>query len=104
MDHQVKIRGYRVELQEIEAVLRRACGTDQVVSVPWPVHNGSAEGVVAFVSGIKTLDEARILASCGNLLPDYMVPRKIYLVDSLPLNVNQKIDRGKLSSLLEGVA
>src|SRR5207302_661214 len=87
MDHQVKIRGYRVELQEIEAVLRRACGTDQVVSVPWPVHNGSAEGVVAFVSGFKTLDEACILASCCNLLPDYIVPWNIYLVDSLPLNV-----------------
>src|SRR5215467_7053992 len=103
-DQQVKIRGYRVELQEIEAVLRRACGTDQVVSVPWPVRNGSAEGVVAFVSGLKALDQRHILAICGDALPDYMVPKKIYLVDELPLNPNQKIDRGKLSNLLEGVA
>lgn len=104
MDHQIKIRGYRVELQEIEAVLRRACGTEQVVSVPWPVHNGSAEGVVAFVSGVKAFDERRILARCSDVLPDYMVPKNIYLVDELPLNVNQKIDRRKLSNLLEGAA
>ena len=52
VDHQVKIRGYRVELQEIESVLRRACGTEQVVSIAWPVENGSADGVVAFVSGV----------------------------------------------------
>lgn len=104
MDHQIKIRGYRVELQEIEAVLRRACGTEQVVSVPWPVHNGSAEGVVAFVSGVNAFDERRVLARCSDVLPDYMVPKKIYLVDELPLNLNQKIDRKKLSNLLEGAA
>src|SRR5579859_206922 len=104
MDHQVKIRGYRVELQEIEAVLRRACGTEQVVSVPWPVHNGAAEGVVAFISGVKAFDEHRVLARCGEFLPDYMVPKKIYLVDALPRKPNQKIDRVKLSNLLEGAA
>jgi len=92
-----------VELQEIDAVLRRVCGTEQVVSVPWPVANGSAEGVVAFISGLKTLDQERILASCGNVLPDYMVPKRLYLIDDLPLNPNQKIDRGKLTNLLEGV-
>ena len=104
IDHQIKIRGYRVELQEIEGVLRKTCGTDQVVSVPWPVNNGSAEGIVAFVSGAKSFDERRVLARCSQVLPDYMVPKKIYLVDELPLNPNQKIDRGKLSNLLEGVA
>ncbi|OLB29479.1 MAG: hypothetical protein DMG41_23575 [Acidobacteria bacterium] len=100
VDHQIKIRGYRVELQEIEAVLRHACGTEQVVSVPWPVNSGTAEGVVAFVSGVKGFDQARILANCGDVLPDYMVPKKIYLLDELPLNSNQKIDRGELRKLL----
>jgi amino acid adenylation domain-containing protein len=104
IDQQVKIRGYRVELQEIEAVLRHACGTEQVVSVPWPVTNGSAEGVVAFVSGVKTLDHDGVLGKCGDILPDYMVPKRIYLIDELPLNPNQKVDRVKLASLLEGVA
>ena len=104
IDHQVKIRGYRVELQEIEGVLRKTCCTDQVVSVPWPVNNGSADGVVAFVSGVRNLDKASVLANCSALLPDYMVPKNIYLIDELPLNSNQKIDRGKLASLLEGAA
>jgi acyl-coenzyme A synthetase/AMP-(fatty) acid ligase len=102
-DHQVKIRGYRVELQEIEAVLRRTCGTEQVVAVPWPVRNGSAEGIVSFVSGVEKLDPDRVLACCGTLLPDYMVPKKIYVMDELPLGANQKIDRTMLSKFLEGV-
>jgi amino acid adenylation domain-containing protein len=101
MDHQVKIRGYRVELQEIEEVVRKACGTDQVVSVPWPSRNGSSDGVVAFVAGLASVDEDRVLAYCSGLLPDYMVPKKIHLLDEMPLNVNGKIDRKRLVQILE---
>jgi amino acid adenylation domain-containing protein len=105
MDHQVKIRGYRVELQEIEAVLRRACGTEQVVSIAWPVENGSADGVVAFVAGVAALDVSRALDHCSKILPGYMVPGKIYLCDEMPLNANGKIDRPRLVCLLnhEGI-
>jgi acyl-coenzyme A synthetase/AMP-(fatty) acid ligase len=101
VDHQVKIRGYRVELQEIEAVLRRACGTEEVAAVAWPVENGSAEAVVAFTSRHPDSDEKRVLATCRETLPEYMVPRKIFVLDEMPLNINGKIDRAKLITLLE---
>jgi amino acid adenylation domain-containing protein len=101
LDRQVKIRGHRVELQEIEAVLRKTCGTDHVVSVAWPFNNGSAEGVVAFVSGIRSLDENSVLACCRKVLPEYMIPRRIHLLGEFPLNSNGKIDRHRLISLLE---
>jgi len=101
IDHQVKIRGHRVELQEVEAVLRRACGTGAVVSVAWPVKNGSAEAVVAFASRSQGLDGERALAYCQEVLPDYMVPRKLYLLDEMPLNANGKVDRTRLIKLLE---
>jgi acyl-coenzyme A synthetase/AMP-(fatty) acid ligase len=102
IDDQVKIRGYRAELQEIEAVLRKAGGTDQVVSVAWPVRDGSADGVVAFVSSQKALDEGKALKYCRTYLPGYMVPQKIYAIDALPLNLNGKVDRRWLVRLLEG--
>ncbi len=103
IDHQIKVRGYRVELQEIEAVIRGVCGTDQVVSLPWPVHDGSADGVVAFIAGTTALDLNRILNSCSELLPDYMVPKNIYTIAELPLNANGKVDRPSLSKLLEEI-
>ena len=101
IDHQVKIRGFRVELQEIEAALRRACASEDVVAVAWPVNNGSAESIVAFASSPHDLDRNHALAYCREVLPDYMVPRKLYLLDKLPCNVNGKIDRSKLIQLLE---
>jgi len=102
IDHQVKIRGYRVELQEIEVVLRKTSQAEQVVAVPWPVVDGSADGVVAFVSGASNVDDLYILNRCREALPDYMVPRKIYRLEEMPLNDNRKIDRKKLVTLLEG--
>jgi len=102
IDHQVKIRGYRVELQEIEVVLRKASQAEQVVAVPWPVVDGSADGVMAFVSGVSKIDELHILNRCREALPDYMVPRKIYWLEEIPLNDNGKMDRKKLAKLLEG--
>ena len=102
IDHQVKIRGHRVELQEIEEIIRQVSGAPQVVSVPWPVRNGSAEGVVAFVCGLESNNPDCILAYCREHLPEYMVPKKIYLLSAAPLNANGKIDRQKLIQILGG--
>jgi amino acid adenylation domain-containing protein len=101
-DHQCKIRGYRVELQEIEAVLRRLCNTE-AVSIPWPVREGSAAGVVAVIAGEQTPGEQKILRSCADLLPPYMVPSKIYFLEHLPLNANGKIDRSELLKFVQGM-
>jgi acyl-coenzyme A synthetase/AMP-(fatty) acid ligase len=103
VDHQVKIRGYRVELQEIEGVLRKATETEQVVCLPWPVNNGSADGVIAFITGVNK-DQQRTMAFCRQFLPDYMVPQRIYVVDQMPVNANGKVDRLSLAKLLQAPA
>jgi amino acid adenylation domain-containing protein len=102
IDHQVKIRGHRVELQEIEEIIRQVSGAPQVVSVPWPVNNGSAEGVAVFVCGLEPSNPDRILAYCRDRLPEYMVPKKICWLTDTPLNANGKIDRKKLVQILGG--
>ena len=101
MDDQVKIRGYRVELQEIDHAVRRASGAEMVATVAWPVRGGSADGVVTFVAGTQVRAPEPILAACRQALPDYMVPREIRFLDSMPLNPNGKIDRRRLVHLLQ---
>ena len=102
IDQQVKIRGYRVELQEIEVVLRKASGAEQVAVVPCPVADGGVDGLVAFLCGASDPDDLHILNRCRQALPDYMVPRNIYRLEEMPLNDNGKIDRKKLLRQLEG--
>jgi amino acid adenylation domain-containing protein len=100
-DEQVKIRGYRVELQEIEGVLRKISGFEQVVSMAWPAANGSHEAIAAFLPADARDKEEAILEGCRKHLPEYMVPRKFYYLDQVPLNANGKIDRKKLADLLK---
>jgi len=102
-DHQVKVLGHRVELAEVEAALARNDGITQAVALGWPVVDGSAEGLVAFVTG-SGVDPQQVTANVRRLLPDYMTPRTIHVLDSLPLNANGKVDRVALRQGLESGA
>lgn len=101
IDHQVKIRGHRVELPEVEFTLRKASGSQQVASLAWPVREGIAEGLVGFIAGSSDRDAGRILQHCRHVLPEYMIPSRIYFLEHLPLNVHGKTDRLKLREFLE---
>jgi len=98
-DNQVKVLGNRVELEDIEAHLRQSSGTTSVAAVPWPVVNGSAGGIVAFVSGSK-LTGTEIRARMQLHVPRYMVPSAVRVLDRLPLNANGKTDRKSLTEML----
>ena len=98
-DNQVKVKGNRIELEEVEAHLRRAAASDVVAVVAWPVVDGSAQGLVGFCR--STLSAEAITASMFETLPRYMVPARIDVLDALPVNINGKIDRRALAARLE---
>ena len=100
LDRQVKIAGHRVELQEIEAVLHHAAGTN-AAAIAWPLGpDGLARGIVGFVSQTaRPSDE--ILDACRQALPPYAVPSAVYQVDDWPLNSSGKTDHARLRDLME---
>jgi D-alanine--poly(phosphoribitol) ligase subunit 1 len=96
IDDQVKVQGYRVELLEVEAALRSAAQATEVAAVAWPLSDGGpASSIVGFVCS-STATDRKIVESCRQQLPNYMVPKKIIFVDSLPYNTNGKLDRRAL--------
>jgi len=98
LDNQVKVLGYRVELEDIECHLRAVTGCEWLAVIPWPILDGSALGLVAFIAGFEgTAEEAR--AAMKKRLPLYMVPAAIYSLAQLPMNGNGKVDRKALASL-----
>ncbi|MBF0502282.1 MAG: AMP-binding protein [Candidatus Riflebacteria bacterium] len=101
IDNQVKVLGHRIELEELDAHLRQVCKCESVVMVAWPIRNGSAEGVVAFVcaTGITT---GQILDGLKKRLPPYALPREIIEIESMPMTPNGKIDRKALLNILAG--
>lgn len=101
MDRQVKIAGHRVELQEVEAALRRAAGSDTAAAIAWPVDAGGfARGIVAFVADGAPSGEA-ILDACRQILPPYMVPASLRTVSDWPVNDNGKTDYARLRQMIQ---
>ncbi|MFC5286679.1 amino acid adenylation domain-containing protein [Actinokineospora guangxiensis] len=88
VDEQVKVRGFRIELGEIESALL----THPAVRQAGVRVHGSRVIGYAVTDGTP----ADLLAHLAELLPDYMVPADIVLLDSLPLTPNGKLDRAAL--------
>jgi len=94
-DFQIKHMGYRIELEEVEAALGALTGVKEsaVVYVPWGEGHGRIVGFVAMESKAKSED---LISQVAQILPPYMVPKIIVVIDHLPKNANGKIDRQAL--------
>ncbi|MBO7695980.1 MAG: AMP-binding protein, partial [Methanobrevibacter sp.] len=96
-DSQVKVRGNRVELSEVEAVIREIDYIDDVTVQTIKVAENYE--LVAYVVSSELDDNLVrdiIQEYVGDNKPDYMVPSFVIQLDSIPLNVNGKVDRNAL--------
>ncbi|SHF45890.1 non-ribosomal peptide synthetase [Vibrio gazogenes] len=100
-DDQVKIRGYRIELGEVENALSVQPGVAQAVVVAPPF--AGTHRLIGFC--VLTPDYASQLsgkhlsAAVAQVLPDYMVPSVIEIMDEMPINASGKIDRKALAAM-----
>ena len=101
VDSQIQVLGYRVELQEIDCLLRKSAGTELAITIAWPVVDGSTQGIVGFVDASTATNKDELINYCKKSLPTYMIPRDVYFVENMPTNANGKIDRLKLTKMLE---
>ncbi|MDI9893956.1 amino acid adenylation domain-containing protein [Rhodococcus sp. IEGM 1381] len=94
-DRQVKVQGFRIEPGEIESALRKYDDVDEaVVGV---VASGTADAwLVAHVVGTADLDLDALPGRLRGALPEYMIPRRVLRIDSIPTTANGKVDRSRL--------
>ena len=100
IDNQIKVNGYRVELGEIESALLEidfVCSACAVM-----IHNSIVAVITTDCKAEQvgnTIDAVK--EELNRKLPDYFMPKKIELWESLPFNDNNKIDRKKMKQILE---
>jgi amino acid adenylation domain-containing protein len=94
-DYQVKIRGFRIELGEIENRLL-TLGLAREATVIDREDEKGEKMLCAYVVPKDSLAPADIRRRLKEVLPDYMVPATVTMMDFLPLNDNGKIDRKAL--------
>lgn len=94
-DAQVKVRGFRVELAEIEGLLINADNI-QAAAVKLDEATQQLAAYVVLKEGASDIDRVAIAKNFRQLLPYYMIPSTLDIIDALPMTTSQKIDRKKL--------
>ena len=97
----MQIKGYRVEIFEIEHAISKINGIISNAVIPTPVGAATYESTTAFLVCDKNIDTDIVKANLVKKLPNYMVPNKYIILDSMPLNSNGKIDRNQLKKILQ---
>lgn len=90
LDFQVKIRGHRIEMDEVAGAIRD-CGWPMVVVFP----DRGSDSLAAVVESMdaRQLDDLGLKNELLGKLEPYAVPQRIRLIDRLPRNENDKVDR-----------
>ena len=96
LDTQSKLRGHRIEIDEVTAALNR----HPIVSQSAVTIGGDTERAQLTAYIVSNSAERPRVSEIRDLLvrslPDYMIPSRYILIDSLPLTSNGKISRTEL--------
>ena len=95
MDDVIKSRGEKVAPKEVETVLANIPGVKEcaVIGVDDPVLGQAVKAFVVLEQGV-TLSAKEIQQRCQDKLENFMVPKYVELIDSLP-----KTDSGKIKKV-----
>ncbi len=99
VDQQVKVRGFRIELGEIEMRLQHCAGVREAAVLAVDMAAGrQLVGYVVTDAGAADADaQARAIRDALRaVLPDFMVPAHLVVLDRLPLTPSGKLDRKAL--------
>ncbi len=90
-DKQIKLRGFRIELGEIESAIHGFTGITQAVVLVREDAPGDAR-LVAYISADPSLAIHDLREHLRSVLPHYMIPQNIIVLDAMPLTDNGKIN------------
>src|SRR5213080_3250492 len=95
----INVAGKKVNPAEVEAHLLRFPGVRRAVAFGRPAGAGALrnEEVAACVAGSRHLTEEGLLRFCRTALSPWQVPKRIFVVDAIPMNERGKISRRDLA-------
>ena len=92
----INVAGKKVNPAEVEAALQACAGVRQAVVFGRESILRNEE-VIACVVATNTISEQRLLELCRQRLSAWQVPRRIFLLDQIPVNERGKISRRALA-------
>lgn len=102
-DNQVKVRGYRIETGEVESAINSITGVKHcaVIITSDEFNVNHLYGFVTLEEGYKySGNEIRLMLE--KILPGYMIPTGVFVLDKIPVTPEGKRDLAKLKLILKG--
>ena len=93
-DTQVKINGYRIEISELEYHAGDFPGIDEAVVI---ITSNDQQVLTLIYTAKSELNKDEIILFLTQKIPSYMLPGQIIFVQSIPYNLNGKIDKKELA-------
>jgi long-chain acyl-CoA synthetase len=97
----INVAGKKVSPAEIEEILLKLPGVRQAVAFGRQSALRNEEVAVCVVGDVD-LTENKLLESCRKSLSTWQVPKRIFVVDSIPTNERGKINRRELAKRFRG--
>jgi acyl-coenzyme A synthetase/AMP-(fatty) acid ligase len=98
-DHMIKIAGYRIDGLEIQKITNKIKGVLDSVTFDVELHDRLKTLCLAILTN-KRLNIQYIKKYLSKYLPSYSIPKRIVFLKKFPVNVNNKVNRNKLSELV----
>lgn len=100
LDNQVKIHGYRIELEDIEAAIRKIPKIKDAIVILKETETGEKQ-IICFYISDQFLNINFLVKSLRELIPQNMIPKAFIRVDNIPLTINGKVDKQLLLTKFE---
>lgn len=105
IDLQIKLNGYRIEIGDIESNILKQSFVEYCAVIP-RMSDGKVKALVAVIVKENNDDKNETIQELlklelGKVLPSYMVPQNYEFIDTIPMTNNGKVDRRKLSEIIE---
>ncbi len=93
-DDIIKTRGEKVSPVEVENVINKLPGVNEsaVIGVPDDIMGQVLVAYITCEKG-KPITEKEVQQFCAGHLESFMIPQKVFILESLPKNANGKIDK-----------
>ncbi|MCJ7541140.1 MAG: acyl-CoA synthetase, partial [Desulfobacterales bacterium] len=91
VDGIVKVGGKRVDMEEIRNKLKQIPEVTEVLVINMPDARGKENEICALVQG--SIDKDRFMEMASKIVEPYAIPRRIRIVDEIPVSSTGKYDR-----------
>ena len=91
LDKQIKLRGFRIELEDIDTNILKYNGIKQSISILSEINNRKC--ICSYIISDEQVDIKALNNFLAENLPNYMIPKYIMQIKSLPLTISGKLDR-----------